>query len=117
MRRLLATAMLFFTALSGLESVAGMVRDELVHSENASTVAAHTTDTDDTGAPARADHDHDRQQHEHGSAGDHCAHVHGVAILTSTDFPQFHVGTVREHVESVSHIEFDTQTLTHPPRA
>ena len=109
--------MLFFTALSGLESVAGMLRDEVIHLENAATVAAHTAGADDSGTTGRADHDHDREQHRHGSAGDHCAHAHGVAILTSTEFPQFHVGTVREHAEPAFHFEFVTKTLTHPPRA
>ena len=117
MHRLIASAMLFFTALSGLESVAGMLRDEVMHLENAATIAAHTADADDAGTPARGDHDHDRQQHQHGSAGDHCAHVHGVAIVSSTDFPQFLEGSVREHVEPAFHFEFVTQTLTHPPRA
>lgn len=117
MRRLIASALLFFTAASGLESVMGMLRDEVIHAENAATVAAHTAHADDAGTPTRGDHDHDREQHRHGSAGDHCAHAHGVAIVTSTDFPRFPAVSVREHVEPAFHFEFITRTLTRPPRA
>lgn len=109
--------MLLFTALSGLESVAGMLRDEVIHAENAATVAAHTAAATDAGAPASAGHDHDRQQHQHGSAGDHCSHVHGVALITASDFPQFLGVSVADHGEPAFHFEYVTTTLTHPPRA
>ena len=117
MRRLIATAMLFFTALSGMESVAGMLRDEVMHLENAETVAAHTAEADETGSAGQSGHDHDSEQHRHGSAGDHCSHVHGVAIITSTEFPQFTGVSGREHDDPVFHNQLVTPTLTHPPRA
>ncbi|MGH8722884.1 MAG: hypothetical protein ACREU4_12920, partial [Burkholderiales bacterium] len=64
---------------------------------------------------ASAGHEHG-QDHEHGTSGDHCTHVHGLALIPTFSFA-FLVGEdVTEYDEATQPHAILSRPFTHPPR-
>lgn len=121
MRRLIALALLLFTTASSLEAVVGVVRDGAVHHEDAATAAAHAEMSagehgHEDASSASDDHEHG-ERHQHGTSGDHCTHMHGVALIPVFAFALFGSLSTASTVDAEFHNQRVAPTLTHPPRA
>lgn len=106
-RRLVALFALVLSVGSFLEPALGLLRDGAIHHEGSAAALVHSAGGgehghEDTGAPAG---DHDQQgPHRHGTAADHCTHVHNLALVSSYTL-QLVSGTAR--------CEFDEQPFVH----
>jgi hypothetical protein len=93
MRRFISALLLLATVAFQAEAVLGEARDGSVHHEEAAEAWVHAHDP-------HGSHSHDgpegprslqlnerapSSEHEHGTTTDHCTHVHGMALVCTTD--------------------------------
>lgn len=120
MRRLLALTLLILTSVSSMEAVVGVMRDGEVHHENTLVAAAHAQvaggDHGHEDATPSGEHRHG-EGHDHGTAGDHCTHGHGPAILISTPPLRLTEGVDECYTESALPRAIVSDGFAHPPRA
>lgn len=119
MRRLLALTLLILTTASSVEAVVGVMRDGQVHHENPVVAAAHAQQYagDHGHEDGAAGENRHGERHDHGTAGDHCTHSHGPAVLTSAA-PLVGTEAVDEiQTESAFPRSIVSDGLAHPPRA
>jgi hypothetical protein len=118
MRRLIAFCLVLLTAASNLEAVVGMLRDGEVHHEELSAASLHATPDGEHGhedASSPAGHQHD-ENHEHGTSGDHCTHVHGMALIPTFAFAVLMGEDVTQYAEVTQPHPIISRPFTHPPR-
>lgn len=119
MGRLIALCVLLLTTASNLEVVVGMLRDGRVHHEDAATALVHAESGpgehghEDASAPANHRHG---KGHEHGTSGDHCTHVHGVALVGSFSFLLLGGEAGVEYADAPLPDPLISEALVHPPR-
>lgn len=120
MRRLLALTLLILTSVSSMEAVVGVMRDGEVHHENPVVAAAHAQvaggDHGHEDAAPSGEHRHG-EGHDHGTAGDHCTHGHGPAILISASPLCLTEGVAEGFTESALPRATVSDGFAHPPRA
>lgn len=103
MRRLIAIGLVFSLTGSAAESVLGELRDGTVHHESVAKAAIHHAES------VRAEHGHEdgrlapgghhSSRHEHGTATDHCTHLHALGMVTTYQLA-FHAHSPSEQVTS-----------------
>ena len=118
--KLSAALVLGVVTVSPLEPVVGALRDGQVHHETVAAAAAHAEaaqgDHGHEGLDAPGQHEHGRQ-HRHGTASDHCTHVHGVGLAASFEFTIEVRLSPQTFVESIGDTHGFTEAPTQPPRA
>ncbi|MGH7568889.1 MAG: hypothetical protein ACREMW_09625 [Gemmatimonadales bacterium] len=121
LRRLIGIALFILTPASTLEAVVGVVRDGSVHHEGTAVAAEHQV------MGTNGDHGHEdglppwqhrhTPQHQHGTAADHCTHVHGVALTASYDLTLGTPVLDQPQTEPPIHTDWSSRGEFHPPRA
>lgn len=138
LKRLTASLVIVAWTLMSVESAVGELRDGEVHHESASEAARHRAESaggfghEHTQEPGGGQQEEQRQQdgelqqgqeyqqgqeHDHDSAADHCTHVHGVGLISTTV-----ITTVRlaehawDHPSPCVHSYVPAEVLPHPPK-
>jgi hypothetical protein len=118
LRRLLAVALLLGLTGSVTESVVEASSEGTAHHDRVTDAAVHH-DAQQLGG----DHGHEDvsapgpRQHQHGTATDHCAHVHGVGIVASFEFTVATRLSQLRFVEPAGTGRSFIAALRQPPRA
>ncbi len=131
-RRAIALTLTLALGMSATEAVAGPVRDGAVHHESSVEASSHQfavgirhhhdgSPESMTGAPVDASHSDltpspAEAQHEHPGGDDHCAHVHGVALVPTLSL-SFSVTFFDALLNPSEHHDDPLGTVIHhPPR-
>jgi hypothetical protein len=133
MRRSVTLFVLIMMMASRAEAVTGEVRDGDVHHESTAEAVVHAQDPHGAHAHDGADAVNDQapeptkdtraapedgtSSHEHGSASDHCTHVHGVAAMSSMDWCPLSLETSFDFVSTFQNSDTAFDTHFPPPRS
>lgn len=116
LRRLTAALLLFSPSAWSLEAGLGMSREGNVHHESLATAMDHQSG-------ASGEHGHEDggpvdhgPKHRHGTAADHCTHVHGIGLASVCPDIEAPVLAIPPRAASSPRIERATTPDVPPPR-
>ena len=120
-RRVVAGTLLLITAAYSYESVYGAVHDGAVHHESEASAAIHQTHGPngehghEDGAPP-AQHHHG-PHHQHGTASDHCTHIHGLGVTSSFELSFVCTFTTQHETSPILRTAISFTDEFRPPKA